>query len=124
MFDLTKPYQCRNGNSAVVTEIFDGSYWGRVKSNCGGWMQAEWFCDGATVRNYNSGYDLINIPEIVEVHRWMNFYPEPHTNVFRYMYSSESEAKVPADMGAEGTIHLIFRVNKTDKTCEVIQMKE
>lgn len=126
MFDLTKPYQCRNGDEAKVTEQFEGLFWGRRREVHGDfWTPMRWHLETGDNIKGCSDFDLINTTEIVEKHQWVNIYENGYIGLF---WGSETELdKRELDRNIKERltkVHLLFRIDKTNKTCDVIQVKD
>lgn len=115
MFDLTKPYECRNGDETKVTEQFGGLFWGRRRVRGDFWTPMQWHCETGNDFKACSEFDLINTPEIVEKHQWLEICEDEYIGFF---WGSETEKERLTK------VHLIFRIDKTNKTCEVIQVKD
>lgn len=73
-FDITKPYQCKNGGEAGATLAPNGNLYGWYRQERGQYSTCWWSADG---RAYSGAipdmqqYDLVNVPERKTVTVWL-----------------------------------------------------
>lgn len=76
MLDLTKPVRTKDGQEVRIYATDAGGTYpihGAMAGKEGRWVHYTWTLSGsADVYSPNHAWDLVNVPERVRVHRWIN----------------------------------------------------